>query len=145
MDQLIAQKAGGIESLRIAWETAFRYSGDSLKDDESLFFLANRIANPSSLMALADSISQDDPSLATESPREQLLSYSNESDYDPTQWIEAMDVLLTRLQQLSRSSSYSRLLGYIACAAEYGSQNHMPHSLKELVSRMIDRYGIESS
>lgn len=143
LEAILSQKAGGMASLRIAWENAILYLGDSGVSDSDQLYFCRSMSSPAAILALADGISSDDSLAQDSSLKDLLLSFSDESPFSVDQWVEAIEKLLLRLRNDSRRATFSRILGYIACAGEFGASHLESTPLPALVLQMYDHYGLE--
>lgn len=129
-----------------AWEIALTRAGSlvnrEIMTEDNLLRMIQVTTNPSQILLFCDYASRAEKS--NTSPFEQLADCIDDTRYNLSDWLNAMDAFHQWILANKRSSNFKVMLGYIHCCAEMGSNQSIPPELPHLVSSMLTQYGLDS-
>lgn len=139
LNESILAKSGGAGSWRLQWTRAaegLRSAGASWED---VAYFVDGLASPASLEALAWGFdASGEPSLAR-----RMVELVDESSYPLADWMASLERVYAFLAKERRRAGGLAVLGYLSCAAEYGSARGGGLSLAQLVEEMLLEFGFQ--
>lgn len=72
-----------------------------------------------------------------------LLVRVDESDFELSQWLLAVDEVYTWLKKSDRSSNFATVVGYVHCSTMTNDAKGMVGDLRIIVQEMLDEHGFE--
>jgi len=125
----------------IALERAEILKRRGMISDEHLKRLTDAAKAPSQILLFCDYVARG--AHAGSLCFEVLAERVDETRYNLTEWLKAMEKFNTWIIGEKRTTSFEQMLGYISCCAEMGSQQTYPPDLDNLVDSMLSQYGFE--
>lgn len=129
-----------------AWEIALGRAASLVSHgaltEKNLTRLTEAASGPSQILLFCDYIGREDSSASK--PFMALADCIDDTRYNLQDWLKAMERFHHWILGNKRSSSFKGMLGYIHCCAEMGSNQTIPPELPQLVSSMLDQYGLDA-
>jgi len=70
-----------------------------------------------------------------------LFDFVDDSEYELSQWIEAISIFHHWLEDNSRSTTFQKMLGYISCCTQSPENKMIKYQLRDILDDMLKTHG----
>ena len=139
INERILAKSCGAGSLRVQWSQASSLLRSAGASWEEVAFFVDGFLRPGSLDALARNWRRGvTPPLSL-----RIVADVDESSYPLSDWLAALEAVFAFLARSRRPFDPVATLGYVNCAAEYGSSREAGLALAGIVEEMLGEFGYD--
>jgi hypothetical protein len=140
----ISNKKTDLDTWKACLENARRilHTRDiSDKDLEKIFTASNDPEKFNTVIKLLYSYTRSNPngSLAVKL----LINHVDTSHYSLSDWVDAINIFNTWLENEGRKTSWDMMLGYLACCTESPENKDIKHKFTDILSDMLNEHGFE--